>query len=65
MSRLVGEVQGRWGGFARHRDPGRDWPAYTTTDRQVMIIDDPSRVDADPDAPVVAVWRLHSSDVPN
>ncbi len=65
VSRLVGEVQGRWGGFARHRDPGRDWPAYTTTDRQVMIIDDPSRVDADPDAGRREVWqRLHSSDVP-
>ncbi|MFZ2237937.1 MAG: carboxylesterase/lipase family protein, partial [Gordonia amarae] len=62
VSRLVGEVQGRWGGFARHRNPGRDWPAYTTTDRQVMIIDDPSRVDADPDAGRREVWqRLHSS----
>jgi para-nitrobenzyl esterase len=64
VSRLVGEVQGRWAGFARHRNPGTDWPAYTTDDRQVLIIDDPSRVDTDPDAGRREVWRrLHSAAV--
>ncbi len=64
VSRLVAEVQGRWGGFARHRDPGSDWPAYTTADRRVLIIDDPSRVDTDPDARRREVWqRLHSTEL--
>ena len=55
---------GPLGGFARHRDPGSDWPAYTTADRRVLIIDDLSRVDTDPDARRREVWqRLHSTEL--
>jgi para-nitrobenzyl esterase len=51
---LSRQISGAWVAFARHGSPNRqglpDWPAYSTTDRSVMIFDaDKSEAVNDPD----------------
>lgn len=59
--RVTESVQGRWGGFARTGDPGLGWPAYTTAERKVLVINDPDRVVADPDTLRRKAWyRVHA-----
>ncbi|MDF6099604.1 carboxylesterase/lipase family protein [Gordonia hongkongensis] len=59
--RVTKNVQTRWGGFARTGDPGFGWPAYTTADRKVLVLDDPDHVEADPDTLRRQAWyRVHS-----
>lgn len=50
-------MQGRWLAFARTGVPGDGWPAHTVPDRQVLIIDNPSRLEADPDADRRPLWQ--------
>ena len=56
-SRVTDDVQSRWARFARTGRPGADWPAYTVDDRSVLIIDDPDRVETDPDGARRTAWR--------
>lgn len=42
------EVQRRWRAFSRTGVPGGDWPAYTQTDRPVLVFDRKCRVELDP-----------------
>lgn len=46
--RVSNQVQRRWRSFSRSGVPGDDWPAYTATDRAVMVFDSKSRVEFDP-----------------
>ncbi|GAC68041.1 putative carboxylesterase [Gordonia soli NBRC 108243] len=55
--RVTDDVQGRWGDFARTSVPGRGWPAYDADERRVLIIDDPNRVESDPDGTRREAWR--------
>ncbi|WP_343603093.1 carboxylesterase/lipase family protein, partial [Mycobacterium sp.] len=48
--RISSDVQRRWRSFSRTGVPGDDWPAYTGTDRAVMVFDRTSRVEFDPHA---------------
>ncbi|SKW87628.1 carboxylesterase [Mycobacteroides abscessus subsp. abscessus] len=58
MARSVSdEMQRRWLAFARTGVPGDGWPAHTVPDRQVLIIDNPSRLEADPDADRRPLWQ--------
>ena len=59
--RVTATVQSFWSWFARTGRPAEDWPTYDQ-DRQVMIIDDPTRVEADPDGRRRAAWTpVHMS----
>ncbi|MGH3725075.1 MAG: carboxylesterase/lipase family protein [Mycobacterium sp.] len=51
------EMQRRWLQFARTGVPGAGWPTYTVPDRQVLIIDSPSRVESDPDGDRRPLWQ--------
>ncbi|OBA78317.1 carboxylesterase [Mycobacterium sp. 1164966.3] len=46
--RVSNQVQRRWQAFSRTGIPGDDWPAYTRTDRAVMVFDRKCRVEFDP-----------------
>ncbi|GFG65367.1 carboxylic ester hydrolase [Mycobacterium kubicae] len=46
--RVSNEVQRRWRSFSRTGVPGDDWPAYTHTDRAVMVFDRKCRIEFDP-----------------
>ncbi|WP_204802810.1 carboxylesterase/lipase family protein [Mycobacterium riyadhense] len=46
--RVSNQVQRRWRSFSRTGVPGDDWPAYTHTDRAVMVFDRKCRVEFDP-----------------
>ena len=46
--RVSNQVQRRWQAFSRTGVPGDDWPAYTRTDRAVMVFDRKCRVEFDP-----------------
>ena len=50
-------------GFARTGDPGIGWPAYTTGDRKVLVINDPDRVVTDPDAQRRQAWSKAHAEV--
>ncbi|MGB3698952.1 MAG: carboxylesterase/lipase family protein [Gordonia sp. (in: high G+C Gram-positive bacteria)] len=58
--RITATMQSRWTWFARTGVPAPDWPQYTADDRRVMILDDPPRVELDPDGPRREAWdRVH------
>lgn len=46
--RVSNEVQRRWRSFGRTGVPGDDWPAYTESERAVMIFDRKCRIEFDP-----------------
>ena len=46
--RVSDDVQSRWRAFGRTGVPGDDWPAYTTADRAVMVLDRKPHVEYDP-----------------
>jgi para-nitrobenzyl esterase len=51
------DVQTRWREFSRSGVPGDDWPAYTHSDRAVMVFDRRPRVEYDPDADRRLAWE--------
>ncbi|MGI6010045.1 MAG: carboxylesterase/lipase family protein [Ruminococcus sp.] len=49
-----------WANFARTGDPSTEdisWPAYTTDDRQVMILEEESHVQSDPEQATRELWN--------
>jgi para-nitrobenzyl esterase len=55
--RVSDDVQSRWRSFARTGVPGQDWPAYTSADRAVMVLDHRPRVEYDPHADRRQAWE--------
>ena len=55
--RVTNEVQRRWLSFSRSGIPGDDWPAYTDTDRAVMVVDRKSRLEFDPHPERRRAWQ--------
>ncbi|OOK64440.1 carboxylesterase domain protein [Mycobacterium kansasii] len=47
---------GRWRSFSETGVPGDDWPAYTHTERAVLVIDRKCRVEFDPHQHRRLVW---------
>ncbi|WP_101947073.1 carboxylesterase/lipase family protein [Mycobacterium sp. 3519A] len=54
--RVSDDVQARWRTFSRTGVPGHDWPAYSTEDRAVMVLDRRPRVEYDPHADRRQAW---------
>lgn len=50
------QVQDNWLNFARTGEPLPVWPRYTEQDRGTLIIDDPGRVENDPDSAQRELW---------
>ncbi|MEE6179590.1 carboxylesterase/lipase family protein [Mycobacterium sp. 050134] len=46
--KVSNQVQRRWRSFSHSGVPGEDWPAYTVSDRAVMVFDRKCRVEFDP-----------------
>ncbi|MFW0795178.1 carboxylesterase/lipase family protein [Gordonia sp. CPCC 205515] len=58
--RVINDVQDRWGAFATAGTPGTGWPTYDAN-RKVLIIDDPDRVEVDPEGSRREAWsRVHA-----
>ncbi len=55
--RVSDDVQARWRAFSRTGVPGADWPAYTSTDRAVMVLDRRPHVEYDPHAGRRQAWE--------
>ncbi|BBX45074.1 carboxylesterase/lipase family protein [Mycobacterium cookii] len=55
--RVTNEVQRRWRSFSHTGNPGDDWPAYTDTDRAVMVFDSKSRLEFDPHPERRRAWE--------
>ncbi len=55
--RVSNEIQGRWRSFSRTGIPGDDWPAYTDSDRAVMVFDRKCRVEFDPHPERRMAWE--------
>jgi para-nitrobenzyl esterase len=55
--RVSDDVQARWRAFSRTGVPGVDWPAYTSADRAVMVLDRRPRVEFDPYADRRQAWE--------
>jgi para-nitrobenzyl esterase len=55
--RVSNEIQGRWRSFSRTGVPGDDWPAYTDSDRAVMVLDRKCRVEFDPHPERRMAWE--------
>jgi para-nitrobenzyl esterase len=55
--RVTNEVQRRWLSFGRTGNPGDDWPAYTETDRAVMVLDRRSHLEFDPHPERRLAWQ--------
>jgi para-nitrobenzyl esterase len=55
--RVTREVQRRWRSFSRTGNPGDDWPAYTDTDRAVMVFDRKSHLEFDPHPERRLAWE--------
>ena len=55
--RVTREVQRRWRSFSRIGSPGDDWPAYTDTDRAVMVFDRRSHLEFDPHPERRMAWE--------
>jgi para-nitrobenzyl esterase len=58
--RVSDDVQTRWREFARTGVPGDDWPAYTHSDRAVMVFDRRCRIENDPHAQRREAWQSFS-----
>jgi para-nitrobenzyl esterase len=58
--RVSNQVQRRWRSFSRTGVPGDDWPAYTTADRAVMVLDSKCRVEFDPHPDRRMAWGSFS-----
>jgi para-nitrobenzyl esterase len=54
--RVSRDVQSRWQEFSRTGVPGQDWPAYSASDRAVMVFDRHSRIEFDPYANRRSAW---------
>ena len=54
--RVSDDIQGRWRAFSRTGVPGEDWPAYTSADRAVMVLDRRPHVEYDPHADRRQAW---------
>ncbi|KZS62709.1 carboxylesterase [Mycobacterium kansasii] len=54
--RVSDEVIRRWRSFSQTGVPGDDWPAYTHTERAVLVIDRKCRVEFDPHQHRRVVW---------
>ncbi|GED99636.1 carboxylic ester hydrolase [Gordonia spumicola] len=58
--RITATMQSNWTWFARTGVPSPSWPRYSPDDRRVMILDDPTRVERDPDGARREAWaRVH------
>ncbi|WP_375002968.1 carboxylesterase/lipase family protein [Gordonia sp. PS3] len=58
--RITATMQSMWSWLARTGVPAPDWPRYTREDRRVMVLDDPTRVEIDPDRDRREAWdRIH------
>jgi para-nitrobenzyl esterase len=57
--RVSKNIQRRWRAFSRTGDPGDDWPAYDA-DRAVMVFDNRSRVEYDPNPQRRQAWASFS-----
>jgi para-nitrobenzyl esterase len=55
--RVTREVQRRWRSFSRTGNPGDDWPAYTDTERAVMVFDRKSHLEFDPHPERRRAWE--------
>jgi para-nitrobenzyl esterase len=55
--RVTNEVQRRWRSFSRTGVPGDNWPAYTDTDRAVMVFDRKSHLEFDPHPERRMAWE--------
>jgi len=55
--RVTNEVQRRWRSFSRTGNPGDGWPAYTDTDRGVMVFDRKSHLEFDPHPERRLAWE--------
>jgi para-nitrobenzyl esterase len=55
--RVTSEVQRRWRSFSRTGTPGDGWPAYTDTDRAVMVFDRKSHLEFDPHPERRIAWQ--------
>ena len=54
---LAGRMRRRWLAFARHLDPGPDWPAFTLPERRTLVLDPAGdHVEDDPDAVRRRAW---------
>ena len=58
--RVSDDVQHRWREFGRTGVPGDEWPAYTHSDRAVMVFNRRSRIDYDPHAERRRAWASFS-----
>ncbi len=58
--RVSDDMQTRWREFGRTGVPGDDWPAYTHSDRAVMVFDRRSRIENDPHAERREAWESFS-----
>ncbi|MFT4085866.1 MAG: carboxylesterase/lipase family protein [Gordonia sp. (in: high G+C Gram-positive bacteria)] len=57
---ITATVQSMWTWFARTGVPSEGWPEYDERERQVMILDVPTRVEKDPRSEVRSMWeRVH------
>lgn len=50
------QIQDNWLEFARTGEPLPVWPRYTEQERSTLIIDDPGRVEQDPDSVQRKLW---------
>jgi para-nitrobenzyl esterase len=55
--RVSNEIQRRWRSFSGTGVPGHDWPAYTGTDRAVMVFDRKPRIEFDPHPERRMAWE--------
>jgi para-nitrobenzyl esterase len=62
--RVSDDVQARWRAFSRTGVPGEDWPAYSSADRAVMVLDRRPRVEHDPHADRRQAWEGFSLAAP-
>jgi para-nitrobenzyl esterase len=62
--RVSDDVQARWRAFSRTGVPGEDWPAYSSADRAVMVLDRRPRVEHDPHADRRQAWEGFSLSAP-
>jgi para-nitrobenzyl esterase len=58
---LTEALTAAWVAFARHGNPNNprmpDWPAYELPTRSTLIVDEPLRIESDPDAELRELWE--------